>query len=212
MNVASYSRVSTDHREQKPDAQVEELRRYCSARGWGVAHEIIDHGFSGGSDQRPGLQQVMALVRARQVDIVVVTKLDRLARSLKHLVGLLDEFSALGVMFVSLGDAIDLTTPSGRLMLHIVGAFAEFERSLVRDRTLAGLAQARSKGIRLGRPPKHDPERIRALRSQGKSYREIIRLLGASMGTVAHALRNNAQNTLPKPPCENPTVLKVSGD
>jgi DNA invertase Pin-like site-specific DNA recombinase len=188
MRIATYSRVSTAHHDQNPQIQVDELRRYCVARGWTVTEEITDHGYSGGSDQRPGLKRLLELVRSRRVDAVVVTKLDRLARSLKHLMTLLDEFSALGVQFVSLHDQIDLTTASGRLMLHILAAFGEFERGLVRERTLAGLAHARSKGVRLGRPPLYSPTKIQLLRSQGLSYREISAKTGAPMGSITRAL------------------------
>lgn len=105
--VATYSRVSTSHHGQNPDVQVYDLRRYCQARDWHVAHEIVDHGFSGGTDSRPGLKQLIALVRAREVDAVVVVKLDRLFRSLKHLVTMLEEFQALGVQFVAVRDNVD---------------------------------------------------------------------------------------------------------
>src|SRR5271166_5439709 len=97
LKALAYTRVSTH--DQNPEIQITELRSYCISREWTIAEEIVDHGFSGGSDQRPGLKQLMAMVRSRKVDIVVVTKLDRMARSLRHLVSLLDEFSSLGVKF-----------------------------------------------------------------------------------------------------------------
>lgn len=103
-----------------------ELASFCDARNWHILEEIVDHGYSGGTDQRPGLKQLLTLVHARKVDIILVTKLDRIARSLKHLVAMLDEFQELGVQFVSIHDQIDLTTPAGRLMLHIIASFAEF--------------------------------------------------------------------------------------
>jgi DNA invertase Pin-like site-specific DNA recombinase len=183
-----YARVSTSHHDQKPEAQIEELRRYCTARGWDISDEIVDHGYSGGTDQRPGLKRLMALVRARNVDVVVVTKLDRFARSLKHLVAALDEFSSLGVLFVSVGDQIDLTTASGRLMLHLLAAFAEFERGLIRERTLAGLAFARSQGKRLGRPKTRPDAEILRLRAQGASYSQIQRQLKISRPSIHRAL------------------------
>src|SRR5882757_6013047 len=95
LRVAIYARCSTSHHDQKPEVQIQELKRYCSARDWKITEEIIDHGFSGGTDQRPGLKQLMALVHSRKVDVVVVTKLDRMARSLKHLVTVLDELNSL---------------------------------------------------------------------------------------------------------------------
>ncbi len=188
MKVATYSRVSTSDKTQKPEVQVEELRRFSSARGWEVAHEIVDHGFSGGTDQRPGLKQLMALVRAREVDAVVVVKLDRLFRSLRHLVITLDEFQALGVTFVATKDAVDFSTPSGRLLIQILGCLSEFEKSLLVERTKLGLEYARRHGKRLGRPQIHDPEKIRALRSQGMSYSAIGKALNVPVGSIARAL------------------------
>lgn len=187
MRVVTYSRVSTE-RDQNPEAQRAELARYCIARTWHVSDEIIDHGYSGGTDQRPGLKRLMTLARERQVDCIVVSKLDRIARSLKHLVAMLDEFKELGIQFISIHDQIDLTTASGRLMLHIIAAFAEFERSLIRERTVLGLAYARSKGKRLGRPCKRNDEAIRALRSKGLSYTAIQKQLGISKGAICRAL------------------------
>lgn len=195
MRVASYSRVSTE-RDQNPEAQRIELSRYVLARGWDLTEEIVDHGFSGGTDQRPGLKRLMALARSRRVDVVIVTKLDRLARSLRHLVSLMDEFSALGIQFISLQDQIDMTTASGRLMLHLIGAFAEFERALIRERTRLGLAHARSKGSILGRPRLHDQAAIRALREDGKSYRAIAKLLGAPMGSIVRAIKDAPKTSL----------------
>jgi DNA invertase Pin-like site-specific DNA recombinase len=188
VKVATYSRVSTSDKTQKPEVQVEELRRFSSARGWEVAHEIVDHGFSGGTDQRPGLKQLMALVRAREVDAVVVVKLDRLFRSLRHLVITLDEFQALGVTFVATKDAVDFSTPSGRLLIQILGCLSEFEKSLLVERTKLGLEYARRHGKRLGRPQIHDPEKIRALRSQGMSYSAIGKALNVPVGSIARAL------------------------
>lgn len=189
LKVVTYSRCSTDHHKQNPDVQVQELRRYCQAREWPIVEEVIDHGYSGGTDQRPGFKELMRLVRSREVDTVVVTKLDRLFRSLKHLVTTLEEFEALGVKFVAMGDAIDWTTPSGRLLTQILGSLAEFQRSLLRERTMMGLAYARSKGKTLGRPLRHDPDKIRELHAQGLSYREIERRTGAPSGCIARAIR-----------------------
>lgn len=206
MRVATYSRVSTE-RDQSPEAQRSELSRYSQARSWRLTEEIVDHGYSGGTDQRPGLKRLLSLVRARKVDVVVVTKLDRLARSLRHLVSLLDEFSSLGVQFVSIGDQIDLSTASGRLMSHMIGAFAEFERALIGERTRLGLEYVRSQGVRLGRPQLHDPEAIRALRAEGKSYRTISSALGVLMGSIVRAV-NGAPKTLPSVAPKSPRTSK----
>lgn len=187
--VATYSRVSTSHHGQNPDVQIHDLRRYCQARDWSIAHEIVDHGFGGGTDSRPGLKRLLALVRAREVDGVAVVKLDRLFRSLKHLVTTLEEFQALGVQFVAVRDNVDYTTPAGRLFVQMLGSLAEFEKSLLRERTMMGLSHARAQGKRLGRPPCHDKAKIIRLRAEGLSYREIARNLGVAMGTITKAIR-----------------------
>ena len=128
MRAALYARVST--LEQAPENQLTELRRYVDARGW-TAQEYVDHGVSGAKEHRPALDQLIRDARRRRFDAVVCWRLDRLGRSLKHLVALLDEFQALGVSFVSLGD---LGTPAGRLQLHILAALAEFERARISER------------------------------------------------------------------------------
>jgi DNA invertase Pin-like site-specific DNA recombinase len=208
--VLIYARVSTSDKSQNPQIQIEELRRYCSARGWTVVEEIVDHGFSGGTDQRPGLKKVMALVRERKVDAIIVTKLDRFARSLKHLVSALDEFAILSVLFISVGDQIDLSTAAGRLMMQIIGAFAEFERGLVRERTLAGLAFARSQGRKLGRPTTRPDAEIIRLRSAGASYSAIQRELGCSRPSIRRAI-TAAEGSTKSPPNQRLKTQSIRG-
>ena len=147
--AATYARVST--LDQQPENQLAELRQYVGARGW-TAVEYVDQGVSGSKERRPALDRVIRDARRRRFDVLVCWRLDRLGRSLKHLVTLLDELQALGVSFVSLGEGIDCTTPAGRLQLHILAALAEFERSRIAERVQAGLARARRQGTRLGRP------------------------------------------------------------
>ena len=178
--AALYARVST--LDQEPENQLAELRRYVAARDW-VAIEYVDQGVSGAKDRRPALDRLVADARRRQVDTVVVWRLDRLGRSLKHLVTLLDEFHAVGVGFVSLGEGIDLHTPAGRLQLHILAALAEFERARIAERVAAGLARARRNGTSLGRPEKHVPESVLAP-VRGLSVREAAQRLGVSPTTA----------------------------
>ena len=188
MQVATYSRVSTQRIDQKPEVQVHELRRYCKARKFKIAHELVDRA-TGSTDDRVGFKKLMALVRSREVDAVIVVKLDRLFRSLKHLVNTLSEFEALGVKFIATRDQVDLTTPAGRLFIQILGSLAEFERELIRERVLLGLDHARRSGKVLGRPKVSDDVQIRTLRSQGMSYRKIEKQLEVSSGAVWRALR-----------------------
>ena len=180
--------MSTNKREQKPEVQVGELRRYCKARGFKITHEIVDRA-SGGTDERSGFKQLLQLVRALEVDAVAVVKLDRLFRSLKHLVNTLSEFEALGVKFIATRDQVDLTTPAGRMFVQILGSLAEFERALIRERIMLGLDFARTQGKRLGRPKKNDDPAMRALRARGMSYQSIQKSLGVSKGAVCRALQ-----------------------
>ena len=201
LRVATYSRVSTQKREQKPEVQTGELRRYCKARGFKITHEIVDRA-SGGGDDRPGLKQLLKLVRAREVDAVAVVKLDRLFRSLKHLVNTLSEFEALGVKFIATRDQVDLTTPAGRMFVQILGSLAEFERELIRDRILLGLDHARRSGKQLGRPRKNDYAAVKKLRGEGLSYQAIERKLSLSSGAVWRALQPLAKKSPHKKPVE----------
>jgi DNA invertase Pin-like site-specific DNA recombinase len=189
LRAVTYSRVSTSDKGQNPDIQVTELRRYIIARGWNVAEEIIDNGFSGASDQRPGLKRLLSLVRARKIDIVVVVKLDRLFRSLKHLVTTLEDFQSLDVQFVAIKDNVDYSTPSGRLFVQILGSLAEFEKSLLRERTLAGLEYAKAHGKNLGRPRSRDDYSILKLRNEGMTYTQIQRQLGCGRSAIYRALK-----------------------
>jgi DNA invertase Pin-like site-specific DNA recombinase len=209
--VVTYSRVSTSQHDQNPDVQVHELRRYCAARGYAVADEIVDHGYGGGTDQRPGLRNLMAMVRRREVDAVVVVKMDRLFRSLKHLVVTLEEFEALGVLFVATKDNVDYSTPSGRLFVQMLGALAEFEKSLVRERTMMGLAHAVAIGKKLGRPCTSDFTQIVKLRTQGLSYREIQRRLGCSGGAINRAI-TAASKSLPDEHKKTPPETSVEDE
>ncbi len=178
--AAIYARVST--LDQEPENQLAELRRYLDARGW-EAQEFIDRGVSGAVDRRPALDQLIRDARRRRFDVVVCWRLDRLGRSLKHLVTLLDELQVLGVAFVSLQEGIDATTPAGKLQMHILAAIAEFERARIAERVAAGLARARRQGKKLGRPRCHiaraDLERTAAL-----SSRSAAKILGVSATTL----------------------------
>ena len=154
-HAALYGRVSTT--DQTAENQLGELRGYAQARGWSAA-EYVDDGVSGAKERRPALDRLLRDARRRRFDVLVCWRLDRLGRNLKHLVTLLDELQALGVGFVSLGEGIDLSTPAGKLQLHILAALAEFERGRIQERVKAGLARARRQGTRLGRPVGHHPD------------------------------------------------------
>jgi DNA invertase Pin-like site-specific DNA recombinase len=182
--AALYARVST--LDQNCEVQLEDLRRYAGQR-FAPYREYIDVGVSGAQRHRPQLDALMKDARKRLFDVVLVWKFDRFARSLKQLIESLDEFSSLGIDFVSYTEGVDTTTPSGQLLFHIVGAVAQFERDLIVERVRAGMARAMGK--RIGRPrAKVDLEAVRALRSQAKSLRTIASTLGIPVSRVRRAL------------------------
>jgi DNA invertase Pin-like site-specific DNA recombinase len=186
--VAIYARVSTSNGHQDPEMQLRELREYAERRGWTIAGEYTDHGVSGSKESRPELNRLMADAYRRRFDAILVWKIDRFGRSLKHLVNALADLVVYGVAFVSLRDNLDLSTPSGRLMFQIIGAMAEFERALIQERVKAGLRNAQAKGRRLGRPRRVvDVSRIAALRASGLSWRTIARHLGIGIATLYRA-------------------------
>jgi DNA invertase Pin-like site-specific DNA recombinase len=185
--TAIYARVSTT--DQTCENQLLELRRFAAARGWDSV-EYVDSGVSGAKEKRPALDAMMAAVRSRKVDAVIATKLDRLARSVHHLVAMGQEFQVLGVDLVVLDQAIDSTTASGRLLFHVLASIAEFERSLIVDRVKAGLRRARSQGVRLGRKPRLiDAHAARLELARGKSVRMVAKELGVGASTLSARLR-----------------------
>ena len=190
-----YARVST-HNGQNPEMQLDEVREYCRRRGWEIVGEYVDEGISGSKEHRPALDRLLSDCRKRLVDAVVVYRYDRFARSLRQLVNALEEFRALGIEFVSLHEGVDTSTPNGRLVFGIFASIAEFERELIRDRVRSGLALARSRGRRLGRPRVGvDVSRVATLRAQGHSWASISSELGIGKGTAQRAC-----GSLPKNP------------
>ena len=175
MRSAIYARVSTT--DQHVENQLAELRQYVERRGW-TAVEYVDKGVSGSKDKRPALDELLKAARRRRFDVLVCWRLDRLGRNLRHLIMLLDELQALGIGFVTLGEGIDTSTPAGRLQLHILSAIAEFERSRIQERVIAGLARAVAQGKRLGRP------RVRPVGTSLK-VRDAAKLWGVSKSTAA---------------------------
>jgi DNA invertase Pin-like site-specific DNA recombinase len=192
--VAIYARVSTS--EQNPEAQLLALREYAARRGFSIYKEYVDH-VSGDVQQRGAKRQnnhayceLMDEASRRAFDCVLVWKYDRFARSLSVLVSALQQFSTLGIDFISYTQNIDTTTPMGRLFYHVIGSFAEFEREIIIERVRAGLANARAKGKSLGRPKDRIAEmRIIALREQGLSLREIAHREDRSASGVLQILR-----------------------
>lgn len=194
VRAAFYLRVST--KDQQVENQRLDLVGHARARGWEVVSEYADVGISGAKAKRPGLDKLMDDARKRRFDILVVWRFDRFARSVKHLVHALHEFRALGIHFVSFQENVDTTSALGEAMFAIIAAISQLERDLIRERILAGLRRARAEGIRLGRPAKEiNLERIRELRAEDRSIREIAQILGLSKSRVANALQGIAPRT-----------------
>ena len=188
--VALYVRVSTDH--QSVRNQEIELQAVAERHGWTVVAVYRDQGMSGakGRDKRPGLDKLLQAVARKEFDMVAAWSVDRLGRSLIDLVGILQEFHAKHVDLYLHQQGIDTTTPSGKAMFQMMGVFAEFERSMIHERVMAGLARARAEGKQLGRPAEvagnaAKVRTIRAARAAGKSIRAIAREQGVGIGTVS---------------------------
>ncbi len=164
--VALYARVSTT--DQSTESQLLDLRRYTRERGWNIFKEYVDEGISGTKDSRPALNELMNDAKKRRFDVVLVWRFDRFARSTRHLINALEEFKNLAIDFVSYQENIDTSTSTGILLFQVVGAIAEFARSLIRERIALGLERARAEGKTIGRPlgAVVDADEIRSLRSQ----------------------------------------------
>ena len=196
--AALYIRVSTNLRtrdagafEQNPEVQELPLRQMAEQRGWTVARVYSDR-MSGAKQDRPGLKALMADARRGQFDVVLVWRFDRFARSVEKLVTALAEFRALGIGFISHQEALDTSTPMGKAMFTIIGAMAELERNVIRERVVAGLDYARAHGTKsgrsLGRPQAvFDRDAVRTMRAAGQSWRAIADQLGVGVGTVRRA-------------------------
>lgn len=186
--AAIYARVST-LAGQSPEMQLNEARAYCERRDWQVTGEFVDIGISGAKDRRPELDRMLVACRHREVDAVVVYRYDRFGRSLQHLVNALCEFDSLGIQFVSLHENVDTSTPGGRLVFGIFASIAEFERELIRERVRSGVAAARAKGAKLGRPRRHvDIELAKMLKAEGRGSKEIAALMAIPVRTLQRAL------------------------
>jgi len=191
--VALYGRVSTANKRQDVETQLIPLREFCAHRGWEVTREYVDTGFSGSSESRPALDALMTDAKRGKFDAMLCWKLDRVGRSLKHLIGLLAELDAVRVSFVSLSDNLDLTTPQGRLMFQIIGAMAEFEKSLIVERVTAGMRRAKARGHLPGRKRQAlDLVVVRGRMAAGESLRACARTLKVSPALLSKRLREVA--------------------
>lgn len=204
--AAIYARVST--KDQNTDNQMRELREIAERAGWKVVSEFVDHGISGakGREQRPQFDALCKSVVRREVDIVMSWSVDRLGRSLQHLVAFLADLESAGVDLFLRQQGVDTTTPGGKALFQMMGVFAEFERSMIRERVQSGIERARleeasPEGLRRrrrlgksahGRPSTLNEKLINSIvqaKKQGISYRKIAGQMGVSLGTVQNALK-----------------------
>lgn len=202
MKIGLYARVSKADESQDPENQLMRLRSYATERGWEVYHEYVDHA-SGADANRPSLRRMLKDGNARRFSLVLTTKIDRIARSSLDLKLLISELEGRRIKFECTDQPFSTNTPTGKLLFGILGEIAEFERSLIVERTKAGLARARAQGKRLGHPrletgwkghPRVDFARIHTLRAEGASYRAIGKELGVSHQTVKNRLRKEGVN------------------
>ena len=192
--VAIYARVSTDG--QSVDNQLQELRQVAKRHDWQIVHEFVDQGVSGakGRTQRPSFDKLCKAAMRREVDLIAAWSVDRLGRSLQHLITFLGEIHAKGVGLYLHQQGIDTTTPSGKAMFQMCGVFAEFERAMIRERVKAGLARAKTQGKKLGRPrvPAYIERKVHAGRIKGMGMKAIARELQIGTGTVQRILAESA--------------------
>jgi len=189
MRVALYARVSRQDKDQNPENQLIKLRKFAERQGWSVHGEYIDYA-SGAAPSRPFFDRMVAEARGRHFDAVLVVRIDRLARSTKHLLTILENLNHYRVGLICSDQDIDTNSAAGRLLFTILGAVAELELELIRERTKDGLARAKSQGKRLGRPPNPAmDETIIQLWTEGLSLRAIGERTGLSHQAVKQRLR-----------------------
>ena len=192
LGLAIFARVSTE--DQNCEIQLEALRAFAEGRGFNVHGEYVERGVSGVAPtaRRPVFRRLLDDAKLGKFKAIAVVKLDRLARSLGQLIRTVEQLDALGVDLIVLDQAIDTSTPAGKLLFHVIGAMAEFERALISDRVKASHAHRRRLGLPLGRQRKLDPEgrkRLKRLWTSGSTHSRIAELLGVSKGTVWRELR-----------------------
>jgi DNA invertase Pin-like site-specific DNA recombinase len=180
-------RVSTRGHGQTNDTQALALREYAERRGFEVI-EYRDEGISRSKDSRPALDRLRKDARARKFDVVIVARFDRFARSVSHLLRALEEFNHLGIDFVSLSESIDTSTPMGKMIFTVLGAVAELEKNLIKERVQMGISRARKEGKQLGRPKRIFDKEKACLLAETMSIRQVACQLGVSRGVLERAL------------------------
>lgn len=185
--VCLYCRVSTTH--QTSENQLRELRAVAERMGYEIVSEFIDNGISGAKSRkdRPALDEMMKLATQRKFEMVMCWSIDRLGRSLQHLVEILNELQSMKIDLFFMQQGMDTTTPSGRMIFSVFGAIGEFERNLIRERVIAGQQRAKASGVHIGRPTKMNDgmkSAIKAMHHNGMSIRQIAKSCKVGIGTV----------------------------
>jgi DNA invertase Pin-like site-specific DNA recombinase len=200
--TAIYARTSTHLQATGLQSQLLALKGYCEAKGISDCRIYTDAGVSGAKASRPGLDQMLADAKAGLIQNVVTYSLSRLSRSTSHLLQTLEQLKALGVGFISVSEAIDLSTPMGLMVVTVLGAVAQLEREITVERVRTGLVNARSKGKKLGRPTSVNRDLVKALVIQHMTYRQISKLTGASHWIIREVSKQVA--------CSEPTTSEQS--
>lgn len=210
MKAVIYCRVSTTA-GQSVDMQLRDLRQLAQQRGFEIIDEYCDKGVNGSCDSRPQLDRMLADAQRGKFQAILIWRLDRLGRSLQHLVRLFESFRAWNVALISFGEGLDFSTSMGKLFYQLSGAFAEFERDCIRERVKAGLRNA--KGKRLGRPQiVVDVRKVAVLREQGRSWPQIAKQLGIGVGTAYRAHQELSKNSTAETPSTNPILSAQAAD
>jgi len=205
--AALYCRVST--LDQNPETQLRELRQFAGQRGFQVAKEYVDRGVSGTKARRPGLDRMLEDARRRRFDVVLVWAFDRMARSVRHFLEVLDELNHLGIEFVSFRESVDTSGPLGRAMVVIVSAIAELERNLIVERVRAGMRRARAEGRQIGRAPfRVDRGQVVRDRLSGMTLTQVARRHSISRASVCRLVRESGF----APPAAIPCGAQLSAE
>jgi len=186
--VFIYTRVST--LDQSTEIQVRELTQYCEQQGWNIS-EVFEDKASGSNTNRPAFKEMLRQIPQKKPNAILVYKLDRAFRSVLDMSIYVQTWSENKIEFISLKDpSLSLATPTGKLMLHLLGSFAEFERSIIIQRVRAGLDNAKRKGIKLGRPRRKNTDEIVELRNQGLTLKEIGKKVGLGESSISKILKS----------------------
>jgi DNA invertase Pin-like site-specific DNA recombinase len=217
MRVALYARVSTKDKSQNPETQLMPMREFAKAKQYSIVGEYVDVGWSGAKERRPQLDRLMRDMQKGQFEAVLVARFDRFARSTAHLLNALAEFERKKVDFISIAESIDTSTPVGKMVFTILGAVAEMERALIKERVLAGMQRARREGKTFGRPTVlYDRVKVIERLARGETVSQIARETGISRPTV-RAIRKSLEflspgETLPRGGGEKPLAGRHVSD